>query len=101
MQLLKSLKLIPVFPLVQLHQWLPKKLFRVRVENLPNWGWCDFQTFLLLNNGINPVEAGKTILSIIPEDYQKDYKDAKLVPLNKVYFSKFNLFGNDYLSNRG
>jgi putative ABC transport system permease protein len=61
------------------------------------WGWCDFQTFILLHNGTNPVDAGKTIMNIIPEDFKKDYKDARLVPLNKVYFSKFALFGNDYL----
>jgi putative ABC transport system permease protein len=61
------------------------------------WGWCDFQTFLLLNEKANPVGTEKTILSIIPADFQKEYESAKLVPLNKVYFSKFMLFGNDYL----
>ncbi|OFY60445.1 MAG: hypothetical protein A2Y71_05225 [Bacteroidetes bacterium RBG_13_42_15] len=61
------------------------------------WGWCDFQTFLLLNEKANPVATEKTILSIIPADFQKEYESAKLVPLNKVYFSKFMLFGNDYL----
>jgi putative ABC transport system permease protein len=74
-----------------------QKLIQGEEGEFTNWGWSDFQTFLLLNRGINHVEAGKTILSIIPEDYQKEYKDAKLIPLNKVYFSKFNLFGNDYL----
>src|SRR4030042_5140570 len=61
------------------------------------WGWCDFQTFLLLTEKANPVAPDKTILSIIPADFQKEYESAKLVPLNKVYFSKFMLFGNDYL----
>ncbi|MFO7621107.1 MAG: ABC transporter permease [Bacteroidales bacterium] len=61
------------------------------------WGWCDFQTFLLLNKETDPLRTEKTILSIIPADFQKEYESAKLVPLNKVYFSKFMLFGNDYL----
>jgi putative ABC transport system permease protein len=61
------------------------------------WGWCDFQTFILLNNGVNPVDAKKTILNVIPDDYQKEYKDASLLPLKKVYFSKFSFVGNDYL----
>jgi len=61
------------------------------------WGWCDFQTFLLLNEGANPGETEKTILNIIPEDLREEYKNAKLVPLKKVYFSKFMLYGNDYL----
>ncbi|HUX58412.1 MAG TPA: ABC transporter permease [Bacteroidales bacterium] len=62
-----------------------------------DWGWCDFQTFLLLNNDIKPGETEKTILNIIPADFQKDYKNAKLVPLKKIYFSKFMLFGYPYL----
>jgi putative ABC transport system permease protein len=61
------------------------------------WGWCDFQTFLLLNNGTTPADAGKTILNSIPEDFQKEYKDALLVPLKRVYFSNFALLGNDFL----
>ncbi|MDO9341076.1 MAG: ABC transporter permease [Bacteroidales bacterium] len=61
------------------------------------WGWCDFQTFLLLNKGANPVETEKTILNIIPGDFQKEYKNARLIPLKKIYFSKFMLFGNDYI----
>jgi len=74
-----------------------QKIIQGESGEFTDWGWCDFQTFLLLNNGINPVEAGKTILSIVPEDFQKEYKDSRLVPLNKVYFSKFEFLGNDYL----
>lgn len=61
------------------------------------WGWCDFQTFVLLSDKTNPGETEKTILKIIPEDFREDYKDAKLVPLRKVYFSRFMLYGNDYI----
>jgi putative ABC transport system permease protein len=61
------------------------------------WGWCDFQTFLLLNKGINPVETEKTILTIIPDDFRKDYSNARLMPLKKIYFSKFSLLGFNYL----
>ncbi|MEI6048810.1 MAG: ABC transporter permease [Bacteroidota bacterium] len=74
-----------------------QKIVQGESGEFTDWGWCDFQTFLLLNNGTNPVDAGKTILNIIPENYQKEYKDASLVPLKKVYFSKFALLGNDYL----
>jgi putative ABC transport system permease protein len=62
-----------------------------------NWGWMDFQTFLLLNKESNPIETEKTILSIVPEDHKKNYENAKLVPLTNIYFSKFILYGNDYL----
>lgn len=74
-----------------------QKLVQGESGEFTDWGWSDFQTFLLLNNGTNPSDVGKTILNIIPADFQKEYKEARLVPLNKVYFSKFALLGNDYL----
>jgi putative ABC transport system permease protein len=74
-----------------------QKLVQGESGEFTEWGWSDFQTFLLLKNGINPADAGKTILNIIPDDLKKEYKEARLVPLNKVYFSKFALLGNDFL----
>ncbi|MCX6255938.1 MAG: ABC transporter permease, partial [Bacteroidia bacterium] len=61
------------------------------------WGWCDFQTFLLLKKGVKPDETVKTILSLFPEENKKDYLNTKLTPLKKIYFSKFSLFGSNYL----
>ncbi|OFY61438.1 MAG: hypothetical protein A2V64_12530 [Bacteroidetes bacterium RBG_13_43_22] len=61
------------------------------------WGWMDFQTFLLLNKETDPVETEKTILNIVPEDHQANFKGAKLIPLRKIYFSKFSFSGGDYL----
>ena len=64
-----------------------QKIVQGESGEFTEWGWCDFQTFLLLNNGIKPVDAGKIILNVIPADYKKDYKNASLVPLKKIYFS--------------
>ena len=61
------------------------------------WGWCDFQTFLLLRKGVNPDETAKTILSLFPQESQKDYLNTKLTPLKKIYFSKFSILGSNYL----
>lgn len=61
------------------------------------WGWRDFQTFLLLKKGINPDETGKAILSLFPEEFQKDYINIYLTPLRKIYFSKFSLLGSNYI----
>jgi putative ABC transport system permease protein len=61
------------------------------------WGWCDFQTFLLLKKGINPDETGKAILSLFPAEFQKDYVNSSLIPLSKIYFSRFSLVGSNYL----
>jgi putative ABC transport system permease protein len=74
-----------------------RKIVQENGGEYTEWGWCDFQTFLLLKNGVNPDETTKTILSIIPEGNRKDYINTKLTPLNKVYFSKFDLFGSIFL----
>jgi putative ABC transport system permease protein len=74
-----------------------EKIIQGEGGEFSEWGWCDFQTFLLLNKGTNPVAAEKTILNIFPEEFRKDYLNARLVPLNKIYFSKFILYGNEYL----
>ncbi len=61
------------------------------------WGWCDFQTFLLLKKGTKPDEMRKAILSLFPEEMQKNYVNVDLTPLKKIYFSKFLLYGSNYL----
>lgn len=76
---------------------ITQKIVQGEGGEFTEWGWCDFQTFVLLNKESDPSETEKTILSIIPADFQKEYETAKLVPLKKIYFSKFMLFGNDYL----
>ncbi len=76
---------------------LTQKIVQGEDGEFTEWGWCDFQTFIMLNKGTDPSETEKTILSVFPADIRKEYGSAKLVPLNKVYFSKFMLYGNDYL----
>jgi putative ABC transport system permease protein len=63
------------------------------------WGSCNFQTFILLKKGTNPEETAKTIYSLIPEKYRDRFKNQELVPLKKIYFSEFTLFGSSYLQN--
>ena len=74
-----------------------RKIVQENEGEYTQWGWCDFQTFLLLKKGINPDETEKTILSLFPEENQKDYLNTKLTPLKKIYFSKFSLYGSTYL----
>ncbi|MCX6236212.1 MAG: ABC transporter permease [Bacteroidia bacterium] len=62
-----------------------------------DWGWCNFQTFLLLKKGTNPEETAKSILSVFPETQQKENSELKLNPLKKLYFSQFSISGSDYL----
>jgi putative ABC transport system permease protein len=74
-----------------------RKIVQENGGEYTEWGWSDFQTFLLLKKGVNPDETGKTILSVFPEENRKDYLNTKLTPLKKIYFSKFSLFGSNYL----
>ncbi len=74
-----------------------RKIVQENGGEYTEWGWCDFQTFLLLNKGANPEETARTIASLIPEDNRKGYLNTKLTPLTKIYFSKFTLLGSNYL----
>ncbi|MFH0843167.1 MAG: ABC transporter permease [Bacteroidota bacterium] len=71
------------------------------VQNEPGeyteWGWRDFQTFVLLKEGTDPDETGRKILSLFPEDNQEILADTGLTPLRKIYFSDFTLYGSNYL----
>jgi putative ABC transport system permease protein len=62
-----------------------------------SWYENNFQTFLLLKKGANPDVTAKSILSLFPEDFKKFQTGAKLIPFKTLYFSKFSLFGSNYL----
>ena len=63
------------------------KLIQPNAERFTSWGYCSFQTFLLLKKGTNPDSAAKSIYTQFPGDQQKEYTEAKLIPLRKIYFS--------------
>ncbi len=65
-------------------------------DEFTEWGWCNYQTFMLLKKGINPDETAKKILALYPE-IPPDNSAAKLNPFTKLYFSAFNVYGNSYL----
>jgi putative ABC transport system permease protein len=74
-----------------------RKIVQENGGEYTDWGWCDFQTFVLLKKGADPVETAKTILSLFPQENQKDYQNTKLTPFKKIYFSKFSLLGSTYI----
>ena len=76
-----------------------RKIIQPSDGEFSEWGWRNFQTFLLLKKGINPNETLTRILKIIPEQAQKDFAGAGLIPLTKIYFSEFSLFGDSYIKN--
>lgn len=74
-----------------------RKIVQYEPGEYTEWGWRDFQTFLLLKKGTNPDEAAKKILSLYPENNGEIFKDTGLTPLRKIYFSNFTLYGSNYL----
>ncbi len=74
-----------------------QKIIQGEEGEYKDWGWFDFQTFVFLKQGISPVETEKTILNTIPEDFQKYFTNAKLVPLKQIYFTSFTLLGYPYM----
>jgi len=61
------------------------------------WGWCDFQTFILLNKNSDPGKTAQDIFGVFPTEFRDSYKNARLLPLNEIYFSKITLFGSEYI----
>jgi putative ABC transport system permease protein len=74
-----------------------RKIVQYEPGEYTEWGWRDFQTFLLLKKGTNPDETGRKILYLFPENDRETFKDTGLTPLRKIYFSDFTLYGSNYL----
>ena len=74
-----------------------RKIVQENGGEYTEWGWCDFQTFLLLEKDINPQEICKAVTLLFPAEGRKDYLNTKLIPLKKIYFSKISLLGSGYL----
>jgi putative ABC transport system permease protein len=75
-----------------------RKLVQPNKGEFTEWRFFNFQTFLLLKNGIDPTEAAKKILALFPENLQSYNKEAGLIPFKNLYFSKSVLGrGGDYL----
>ena len=74
-----------------------RKIVQHDDSEFDQWNSCNFQTFVLLKKGTDPDLITNSILSLFPDRDRERFKDQKLVPLRKIYFSKFTLYGNNYL----
>jgi putative ABC transport system permease protein len=61
------------------------------------WGWCDFQTFVLLKDNVDSRQTTNAIISLFPDNNQNQNNNARLLPLKKIYFSKLALLFDNYL----
>jgi putative ABC transport system permease protein len=74
-----------------------RKIVQPNGGELTEWGYCNFQTFILLKKGSDPNEIAKRISAVVPEKETKDYAKKTLVPFKQLYFSKFKLYDGNYL----
>ena len=76
-----------------------RKIVQPNDGEFTNWGWSNFQMFILLKEGVKPDETAKKIVSLFPKDDpdQEGYSRLKLNAFRNVYFAKFSLYGNKYL----
>jgi len=70
-----------------------RKIVNPNGDEFKEWGWNNFQTFILLKKECDPVKTANAISSLFPDDQPV----GKLIPLEKIYFSPFKIYGNTYL----
>ena len=74
-----------------------RKIVNPNGDEFKEWGWNNFQTFILLKKECDPVKTAKAISSLFPENQPKDQPGGKLIPLEKLYFTPIKIYGNTYL----
>jgi len=63
------------------------------------WGWWNFQLFVLLKDGAKPDETAQKIAALFPKEDQgnQNYLKYKLNLFREIYFADFSLYGNNYM----
>lgn len=63
------------------------------------WGWWNFNLFVLLKEGANPKETAQKIASLFPKEDQGNQNDKtyQLNPFRSLYFSNFAVSWDNYL----
>jgi putative ABC transport system permease protein len=66
-------------------------------DEFTEWGWCNFQLFVLLKEGAKPDETAQMIANLFPKNDPGNNKKYKLTLFKDIYLSGFSLFGGSYL----
>ena len=62
-----------------------RKIVNPNGDEFKEWGWNNFQTFVLLKEGCDPVETAKTISSLFPDSQPIDKSQGKLILCKTVF----------------
>ncbi len=61
-------------------------------EEFTNWGWNNYQTFLLLDEKTDPSFTADQIIKLFPEDRRERVNELQLIPFPDVYFTSFSVY---------
>lgn len=73
-----------------------RKIVHPNGEEFTEWGWYNFQLFVLLKEGAKADEAARKIRALFPKNENDDYSSLRLNRFQDIYFSGMSIFG-DYL----
>ncbi|WP_346861237.1 ABC transporter permease [uncultured Draconibacterium sp.] len=74
-----------------------RKILQPSEGEFKEWGWSNFQTFLLLGENADQNQVAKTIFSVFPNEFQKWIGEIHLIKLKDVYFSNLQTFGAQHV----
>ncbi|MBV5313358.1 MAG: ABC transporter permease [Prolixibacteraceae bacterium] len=76
-----------------------RKIVYSNGSEFTEWGWWNFNLFVLLKEGANPTATAQKIAALFPKGDQgnENYKTYQLNHLNDLYFSNFTISWGDYL----
>ena len=70
-----------------------RKILQPNEGEFSEWNWYNFRTFVMLKNGVNPDETGRTIREFFPKEEQIHQKNNTLISFKNLYFYKFFDYG--------
>lgn len=76
-----------------------RKIIYPNEGEFTEWGWWNFNLFVLLKKGANPTETAQKIAALFPKDDQgnQNYKTYQLNPFRQLYFSNYSSSWSDYI----
>lgn len=73
-----------------------RKIVHPNGEEFTDWGWCNFQLFVLLKEGAKADNVASKIIALFPKNDEDNHSSLRLNPLKDMYFSGMSIYG-DYL----
>ena len=68
------------------------KLVQPNTGDFTNWKWNNYQTFILLDEKMNPSVLQNQLIKLFPDEERERLEHLKLLPLEEIYFSNNDSF---------